>query len=385
MRALRFFGGFHGGNARAWLLTIVRNACYDWLRRNRPAEAHDELDEEVHARFRAEPDRRGPPGRAGGSRPPATSSRGVAARVSRGADPPGIRGTVLQGDRRGGRGEDGNRDVATRPRERRVAAAADRRGREEVSGVTCDDFRRFVDAHLDGELDLVRQAEMDEHLGSCAACSRLAAARRSLGTALRSEELYFRAPARLEQKVRAAARQSRSAAPRDSLAHRRRAGSRGGARRRDVPLAARVGPLLERSHRAGRRLRARALADARPSDRRAVVRAAHGPAVVRRQAGLRAARRGSRGGRIRRSSAAGSTTSAGKRVAALVYRRGAHLINLFAWPAPAPARETAESESTRDGYNIVRWTRGGTEFWAISDANAAELRQFAALVRARVP
>ena len=48
VRALRFFGGFHGGNARAWLLTIVRNACYDWLRRNRPAEAHDELDEEVH-------------------------------------------------------------------------------------------------------------------------------------------------------------------------------------------------------------------------------------------------------------------------------------------------------------------------------------------------
>jgi RNA polymerase sigma-70 factor (ECF subfamily) len=48
VRALRFFDGFHGGNARAWLLTIVRNACYDWLRRNRSAEAHDELDEEVH-------------------------------------------------------------------------------------------------------------------------------------------------------------------------------------------------------------------------------------------------------------------------------------------------------------------------------------------------
>ena len=77
-----------------------------------------------------------------------------------------------------------------------------------MSGVTCDDFRRFVDAHLDGELDLVRQAEMDEHLASCAACSRLAGARRSLGTVLRSEELYFRAPERLEQRVRAAARRT---------------------------------------------------------------------------------------------------------------------------------------------------------------------------------
>jgi len=48
LRALRFFGGFHGGNARAWLLAIVRNVCYDWLRRNRPSEASASFDEEVH-------------------------------------------------------------------------------------------------------------------------------------------------------------------------------------------------------------------------------------------------------------------------------------------------------------------------------------------------
>lgn len=49
LRALRFFGGFHGGNARAWLLAIVRNACYDWLRRNRPSEASASFDEELHS------------------------------------------------------------------------------------------------------------------------------------------------------------------------------------------------------------------------------------------------------------------------------------------------------------------------------------------------
>jgi RNA polymerase sigma-70 factor, ECF subfamily len=48
MRALRFFKGFHGGNARAWLLAIVRNASYDWLRRNRASEVSAPFDEEVH-------------------------------------------------------------------------------------------------------------------------------------------------------------------------------------------------------------------------------------------------------------------------------------------------------------------------------------------------
>ena len=35
LRALRFFGGFHGEDGRSWLLAIVRNTCYDWLRKNR--------------------------------------------------------------------------------------------------------------------------------------------------------------------------------------------------------------------------------------------------------------------------------------------------------------------------------------------------------------
>ena len=47
LRALRFFDGFHGVNARAWLLAIVRNAGYDWLRRHRPADV-DPFEEEVH-------------------------------------------------------------------------------------------------------------------------------------------------------------------------------------------------------------------------------------------------------------------------------------------------------------------------------------------------
>lgn len=38
LRALRYFGGFRGDNARPWLLQIVRHTCCAWIRRNRPAE-----------------------------------------------------------------------------------------------------------------------------------------------------------------------------------------------------------------------------------------------------------------------------------------------------------------------------------------------------------
>jgi RNA polymerase sigma-70 factor (ECF subfamily) len=49
LRALRFFDGFRGGDSRAWLLKIVRNTCYSWLKKNRPTELSDEFDEAVHS------------------------------------------------------------------------------------------------------------------------------------------------------------------------------------------------------------------------------------------------------------------------------------------------------------------------------------------------
>ena len=46
LRALKFFGSFRGDNGRAWLLTIVRNTFYTWLRKNRPPENVVELGDE---------------------------------------------------------------------------------------------------------------------------------------------------------------------------------------------------------------------------------------------------------------------------------------------------------------------------------------------------
>ena len=56
LRALRFFGGFHGTDARAWLLTIVRNTCYTWLKRKQTAEFSCDFEEAVMTKESNEPD-----------------------------------------------------------------------------------------------------------------------------------------------------------------------------------------------------------------------------------------------------------------------------------------------------------------------------------------
>jgi RNA polymerase sigma-70 factor (ECF subfamily) len=47
LRAFKFFGTFRGENPRAWLLTIVRNTYYNWLKKNRPPEIAGALDDEA--------------------------------------------------------------------------------------------------------------------------------------------------------------------------------------------------------------------------------------------------------------------------------------------------------------------------------------------------
>jgi RNA polymerase sigma factor (sigma-70 family) len=49
LRALKSFGGFYGADGRAWLLAIVRNACYTWLQKKRLREPATAFDEEIHS------------------------------------------------------------------------------------------------------------------------------------------------------------------------------------------------------------------------------------------------------------------------------------------------------------------------------------------------
>jgi len=70
---------------------------------------------------------------------------------------------------------------------------------------------------------------------------------------------------------------------------------------------------------------------------------------------------------------------AGRPVAALVYRRDKHIIDLYVWPAAAGGRLAGETEV--QGYNVVRWSDGGMNFWAVSDVERSQLDDFVALWR----
>jgi RNA polymerase sigma-70 factor (ECF subfamily) len=56
LRSYRFFRGYHGGDVRAWLLQIVRNTCFTWLQKNRPADSMTEFDEEQHPQVDSTPE-----------------------------------------------------------------------------------------------------------------------------------------------------------------------------------------------------------------------------------------------------------------------------------------------------------------------------------------
>lgn len=57
LRAYRFFEQFRGSDARAWLLQIVRNTCYSWLEKHRPAEFMTEFNEELHQSPNLDPEK----------------------------------------------------------------------------------------------------------------------------------------------------------------------------------------------------------------------------------------------------------------------------------------------------------------------------------------
>lgn len=69
-------------------------------------------------------------------------------------------------------------------------------------------------------------------------------------------------------------------------------------------------------------------------------------------------------------------------VAVLAYqRRRQHVINAYLWPSAGSA-DTGMSTTARQGYDMVRWTRGGVRRWLASDLNTSELESLANLLRA---
>lgn len=65
----------------------------------------------------------------------------------------------------------------------------------------------------------------------------------------------------------------------------------------------------------------------------------------------------------------------GHSVAALVFRRHKHIINLFVWPAKEGDSKAASVQPSQ-GYNLIHWSEAGMVFWAVSDLNDKELMEF---------
>jgi anti-sigma factor RsiW len=94
---------------------------------------------------------------------------------------------------------------------------------------------------------------------------------------------------------------------------------------------------------------------------------------------------------VRDLSAQGYTLSGGRldyladrQVAALVFHRRQHVINLFTWPGVDGA-DSAVRSLARQGFNIRRWQESGMTYWAISDLNDQELDEFVRLYHVQSP
>jgi anti-sigma factor RsiW len=71
-----------------------------------------------------------------------------------------------------------------------------------------------------------------------------------------------------------------------------------------------------------------------------------------------------------------------KPIAALVYRRRGHTINVFVLPSHQTPQPSASRLMARQGYHLASWTQAGMRFWAISDVGSDELAKFSAAMQA---
>jgi mycothiol system anti-sigma-R factor len=249
--------------------------------------------------------------------------------------------------------------------------------------VNCQEALPFVHAYVDGELDLVKGLEIEHHIQECAACSREYQTLTTLRAAMNDDGLYHKAPATLRKSV---------------LAQVQRAERRGVAIRtlpwRWIGTLAAIAAAVVLTFALTRALfvpssedlltqeviasHVRAeitnhLADVASSDQHTVKPWFNGkldfsPTVQ----DLAASGFPLIGGRL--------DYVDGRPVAALVYRRQQHIINLFIWPSTGEP-DTSPQAQTRQGYNLVHWTKGGMTYWAITDLNATEFQQFVHLVQ----
>ncbi|MFC5438000.1 anti-sigma factor family protein [Rhodanobacter umsongensis] len=248
--------------------------------------------------------------------------------------------------------------------------------------MTCDDARLLVHAYLDDELDAAQSADMARHLQDCAACAASYGIHERLRKALAQPGLYHRAPDALRERWIAAQPTARPAPPTSS-------------RPRRMPLAYAMaagfaGALLLTSPAWITALRQRSAEDGNPVVAEAVsshvrsLQAHHLTDVVSTdQHTVKPWFEGKLDFSPRVKDLAGEgfpliggrlDAIGGRSVAALIYKRHLHVINLYQWPTDSTT--TAQPEVQRHGYTVIRWTADGMRYVAISDVSAGDLKQF---------
>lgn len=240
----------------------------------------------------------------------------------------------------------------------------------------------LLPAYADQELGISEALEVQRHLESCADCQREYAAQRIVSARFKKEVEYFDAPAHLAQRINAALPQD---SPR-AKPWRINWVNLGAALAAGLALAWSAGLYLNlpsdqdkltdevvASH--VRSLQVDHLSDVASTDQHTVKPWFNGklnfspPVVDLAPQGFPLI-----GGRL--------DYLGGRPVAALIYRRAQHPINLYIWPSND--RDAAPKLQNKQGYHMVRWTWDGMTYWTVSDLAANELENFAGMVRSKI-
>lgn len=249
--------------------------------------------------------------------------------------------------------------------------------------MSCQETLELLHGYVDDEVDLVKSLEIEAHLRNCHECTRTYQGIRRLRSVISDGALRFDPPKTLEKRLRTALR--------DEIKPERKTWFYGW--RWLAATASLVGAVLiiwaiaanlsrpstgdlqaqeiVASH--VRSLMANHLTDVPSSDQHTVKPWFDGkldfspPVKDLSQQGFALT-----GGRLDYIS--------NRPVAALVYQRRQHSINLFIWPSTETAA-VGEKASIHQGYNLISWSTAGMTYWAVSDLNLVELQQFAHLLQ----